>query len=179
MKPLQPRTGEVAFREWVDSEGSRHVLVVAALRPHPYSNILTRFAEKRASYGQWQRDMKVRLTLAVPKSYKPFDEPLAICVGAGMKPFIPPGGTRSVNVKHVDATNLLKAIEDVCTGILWRDDKLIRSQTNVAVDDQADWFSVAVWGAMPDGKIRLERHPDWGEEELGPFRADWLAAPAE
>jgi len=178
MKRLEPKPGTIAFREWLDDEGARHVLLLAALRPHPYSNILTRFSEKRKSYGQWQRDMKVRLTLAVPKSYKPFATgPLSIVIGAGMKPFIPPGGTRSVSINHMDATNLLKAIEDVCTGTLWRDDKLCRSNYVVAIDDKADWFSVAVWGAMPDGKIRLERHPDWGEDELGPFKADWLLEP--
>jgi Holliday junction resolvase RusA-like endonuclease len=175
VKPLHPKQGEIEFREWTDSEGARHVLLVAALRPHPYSNILTRFAERRKSYGQWQRDMKVRLTLAVPKSYKPLDKgPLAVCVGSGMKPWIPPGGTRSVSIRHVDATNLLKAIEDVCNSILWTDDKLIRSQTNVAVDDQADWFSVSVWGAMPDGKMRLWQADPADEASYGPTRAEWL-----
>ena len=172
-RPLQPKPGEIAHREWQDSEDARHVLIVAALRPHPYSNILTRFSEKRKSYGQWQQDMKVRLTLALPKAYKPFDKaPLAIVAGFGMKPWHPPGATRSVSIHHVDTTNLLKAIEDVCNGIVWTDDKLIRSQMTCAVDDKADWFSVAAWGAMADGRMR--RWVDASEAEVGPTHADWL-----
>lgn len=174
MKPLQPKAGEIAFREWEDTEGARHVLLVAALRPHPYSNILTRFSEKRKSYGQWQNDMKVRLTLAVPKSYKPLEGSLSVAIGAGMKPFIPPGGTRSVNIYRVDATNLQKAIEDACNGILWRDDKQNRQIGTVATDASVDWFSVSAWGQRPDGSLRLVPLIGWGEAEMGPTRADWL-----
>lgn len=175
MKPLQPKSGEIAFREWKDDEGARHVLLVAALRPHPYTNILTRLTEKQKSYGAWQRHTKVRLTLAVPKSYKPLARgPLVAVFGAGMKLWRPPGATRMVSVDRVDNTNLLKAIEDVFNDILWTDDKLIRRSEMIAIDDKADWFSVSVWGPMPNGGTRLHPSPFQGEDELGPDKADWL-----
>ena len=167
-KLLQPPQGANLFNEWLDSERARHVLIVAALRPHPYLNILSRFGQKK-SYGAWQMDTKVRLRLAIPKSFKPFDKaPLSIVAGFGMKPQVAPGGTRSVSIQHVDTTNLLKAIEDVCNGILWSDDKLVRSQVTVAVDDKADWWSLYICGAM-------RQWVDLPEAEVGPSVADWLA----
>ena len=139
MKRLEPKPGEIVFREWVDDEGARHVLVVVALRPHPYSNIMTRWtAGKRKSYGVWQVATRTRLTLAVPKSYKPMEGSLSVTIGAGMKPFIPPGGTRSVDIYRVDATNLQKAIEDASNGILWRDDKQNRQIGITATDASAE-----------------------------------------
>lgn len=71
-----------------------------------------------------------------------------------------------------DRTDLDKAIEDLFNGILWHDDKQIRTTGPGAHDDTShDGFALHVWGT-PNSYVRW--NPEWGSSSV-PFTYRWLS----
>lgn len=185
MTLLQPPPGEIACRAWTGEWGERHVLVVAALRPHSYvprGRGGRGFGENRAAaarYNAWRRTTREQLTVALRQAkIRPFPEGviLGVSISGGMSPAVHPGGRNRMSVWHYDPSDLHKAVEDACTGLVWHNDRQNRAALScVWADDTADWWSVAAWGPGTDGSLRV-RHAAWlGDEAvLGPTRADWL-----
>jgi len=57
---------------------------------------------------------------------------------------------RVKSVLDWDLTNLQKAAEDVCKGLLWADDKQVRfSGPGAAIDEGMDWWAVHAWTGPP------------------------------
>ena len=54
------------------------------------------------------------------------------------------------SVLDFDYSNLIKAAEDCCKGLLWADDRQVRhSGPGAAIDDKADWMAVHAWTGPP------------------------------
>lgn len=182
--PLHPRAGDLLVRQW-DADGISHTLAVAALRPHPYQRFR---ASGFAKYQAWRTRTRQMLEIACKSAHvTPYASGrLGVCVGAGARRSAPLDARRTQNgdvdhrtessIMDFDADNLIKAILDASNGILFKDDKMIRAiGPSAFTDDQADWFSLAIWSAGTGGLI-LCPPADWGEGVIGPTRGDWLQA---
>lgn len=186
--PMQPAPGEVAWREWTATDTGivqRHVLMVAALRPHPYTRVVAR-SWGRADvkrYHDWRgqtRDV-LRATLLAHRiaPYSPHDW-LGVAISAGAVPAAPPAAQRrkdgEVDRRRIrsilawDSNNVWKAVEDALNGILWPDDERVRfTGPGAFVDTEADWFAVHVWGG-PGATCWQKR---WDGDSV-PYDAPWL-----
>ena len=167
----QVRPGEVRVVEGRDCEGHRHVLLLAAIRPRPW----TAFARaKRATNGQpysaWKaatHDAVKAACLAVgirPVMFSRSNLGLAMSFGATLAKR--GGEKRATSVKTWDLRNLEKAMEDVLKGILYVDDDQVRySGPGHAVDTAADWISCHAWeGGMWDPGWQVFTVPNDGME---------------
>lgn len=183
-KPLKPAKGEIACREWEDSDGARHVLIVAALRPHSF---VQRHKGGRGSghtktagtrYNAWRKTTQEQLAAALRIArIGPFPASrwLGVVIAGGMTPTVGQRGAFGC-----DAIDLTKAVEDVFTDLLYKNDRPNRVHQSYWIDDKSDWFSLAAWGEgqLPKspayGRVRLQA--DWMADEawVGPTNAEWL-----
>jgi len=194
LAPLEPKAGEVACREWWTREGHveiRHVLIVAAIRPHPY---VVRVYAGRGNqpprvkrYGIWQKTIKEQLQTALAvNGIAPFEKDyyLGTAISSAARPGSPPDARlrkdgfvdrRYIkNVMDWDRTDLDKAIEDACNTILWHDDKQVRATGPGAHFAQTgDAFAIHTWGAVNNFVLW---NPDWNNTGFSvPFTYKWLA----
>jgi hypothetical protein len=192
--PLEPRPGEIVCREWWTQEGKiniRHVLIVAALRPHPY--VVRIFAGRGKQpprvkrYGAWMKSTREQIRFALMASgIEPFSKDWIL--GTAMSSAAPPeapadarirkdGRVDGRYIKSVlswDRTDLDKAIEDSCNGILWHDDNQVRTTgpgTHFAQTGNA--FAIHAWGTQGN---YVPWNPEWDAEGFSvPFSYTWLS----
>jgi Holliday junction resolvase RusA-like endonuclease len=183
---LQPSKGKVVARQWY-TKLTRHVVVVAALRPHPYVVQSRAFRSKRGTaYSNWKEATRPQITAALREAaIEPFPSNwvlgLAISAAATLSaplgsPMTKKGAVDRRYVKSVrswDATDLWKAIEDLGNGIIWKDDNQVRAMGPGAFADQsADAFALHAWG-LPPGRGSPMWDEDW-EDDSAPFTYEWL-----
>ena len=146
----QVRPGEVVVIEGRDCDGHRHVLLLAAIRPHPW----TAFARaKRATNGQpyaaWKAATQDTLRAALAASgtaMYPRDARLGLAMSFGATLSKRGREMRRTSVATWDYTDLFKSFEDVLSGILYADDDQCRYHgPGHAVDTAADFISVHAW----------------------------------
>ena len=178
---LEPPAGTVAVNAWQDPDGSRHILLVAALRPMSFvqrpfhGKGLGHESGAGRRYNAWRQATREQLLVACRTAeVKPLTEGmLCVAFGGGMT-----RQGRSPSVLGHDVDDLQKAASDVCTGLLYISDRQIRAFTASAwYDFEADWFSVAVWG--PDAAGDLDARRQGGSATMGHTRGDWLRATEE
>ena len=185
---LHPRKGEVRAHQWY-TDAARHVLIVAALRPHPYVVQSRAFGSKRGrAYHNWKEATRPQIAVALRKSnVQPFPADwvlgLAISAAATLSAPIDAPMTKKGNVdrryvksiRHWDATDLWKSIEDLGNGIIWRDDNQVRAMGPGAFADQhADAFAIHVWG-IPPGRGAPMWDNAWDDDSV-PYTFPWLAS---
>lgn len=189
MVKLEPRAGDIACHEWW-TDSIRHVLLVAALRPHPY--VVRPFRGKGQKvprmkrYALWQHSTREQVSVALQSSgIEPYPASwnLGTAISSAARPAAPPDARRRNDgqtdgrwIKSVldwDRTDLDKAIEDLFNGVLWHDDKQVRTTGPGAHDDTAhDGFAIHVWG-VATGVARWD--PAWDTNETSvPFTYKWL-----
>ena len=175
---LEPAAGSVAVNAWQDPDGSRHVLLVAALRPMSfvqrplYGRGMGKEASPGRAYNAWRQATREQMLVACREAgEEPLTDPsLCAVFGGGMTK---QGRSKSVLAHDVD--DLQKALSDLCTGLLYINDRQIRFVPASAwYDDGADWFSVAVWGPDASGILGLRLQGD--PAQLGHTSGDWLRA---
>ena len=164
------RPGEVRVVEGTDSEGHRHVLILAGIRARPW----TAFARaKRATNGQpysaWKAAthdaVKAALAASGTAMY-PRDARLGLAMSFGARLAKVGGERRATSVLDFDLRNLEKATEDCLKGLLYADDDQVRySGPGHAVDTAADFVIVHAWeGGMWQAEWAAFTVPEDGME---------------
>ena len=146
---VEPRPGQVDVNEWADACGRRHVLILAGLRPYPFTEFAARRRKTGQPYAEWQEATRTALKAALRRSGTapyPRTAVLGLAMAFGARRDVMPGQRRATAVGSFDLRNLEKALEDVAKGVLWHDDKQVRySGPGSARDSEADWFALHVW----------------------------------
>ena len=146
----QVRPGEVAVVEGRDSDGHRHVLILAGLRPHSW----TAFARARRQtngqpYAAWKAATQDAIRAALAASgtaMYPRDATLGLAMSFGATLAKRGGEMRRTSVRTWDYTDLFKAFEDVLSGLLYADDDRVRHHgPGHAVDTTQDYICCHVW----------------------------------
>src|SRR3990167_63490 len=151
----QVRPGEIKVIEGRDSDGHRHVLILAGLRPHPWT-VVARSREKTNGqpYSAWKAATHAAVKAAClaagirPVMFSRSNLGLAVSFGATLSKH--GGEKRRTSVKSFDLRNLEKSWEDVLKGILYVDDDQVRySGPGAAIDTTTDFICAHVWEGGP------------------------------
>lgn len=188
---MKPVAGDISCKQWETIEGSvtvRHVLIVAAIRPHRYVVRPWKGHGSKdpavKSYGVWMTSTREQLQVALMASgIEPFpaDWRLGVAISSAAAPMATVGAAttksgdvdkRTVSdVLSWDLRNLDKAIEDCMKGILWGDDKQVRtSGPGAHFDTGADAFAIHCWGT-PDSFVPWQHA--WDADSV-PYEFTWL-----
>lgn len=157
----QVSAGEVRVLVGVDADGNRHVLVLAGIRPKPWTAFAR--AKRRGNgepYASWLASTRDALLAALGTQTRPLysrDAVLGLAMSFGAVPAKHGGEKRATSVRTWDLRNLEKSFEDACKGILWADDKQVRfAGPGAAIDTTQDFCCAHVW-------------------QGGPWKAEWAA----
>ena len=170
--------------------GIRHIVLVVLERPMPSPGSLGavwRNTARGKAYSAWRTRMRDLLTVALAGvDGWPSDWHVGAAWAFGATPSAPPKARRRKDgevdkrrVKSVldfDLTNLIKAVEDCLTGLLWKDDRQVRYEgPGAAIDTQVDAWEVHAWTGPPgtdlswreawaDRSVRETRKVEWGSK---------------
>lgn len=158
--------GQLAVIEGRDNRGSRHVLVLAALRPKPW----TAFARARRQtnglpYSVWLASTRDHLKAAMARSRTvayPRDAVLGLAMSFGARKSKIGEEQRATSILSWDYTNLCKSFEDAISGTLYADDDQVRFHgPGAAIDTTADFACAHLWEGGP-------WKPEWTDYTIPP-----------
>jgi len=153
LQDATPRRGSVDVYEYA-ADGVRHVIVLAGLRPYPFTEFSARRKKTGLPYATWQATTRDCLKTALHASGTgPYPREatlgLAMAFGAVLDDSGGPSRRRS-SVLSWDFRNLEKALEDACKGVLWHDDDQVRyAGPGSAIDTTEDWWALHAWDGGP------------------------------
>jgi Holliday junction resolvase RusA-like endonuclease len=140
-----------------NTDNNKHVFIWGNARPEPQPRITrrSRFANKHhAKYISWRNEMRDLLKIKVQELWFPEDAKLGMSCKFGAKQNKATRKNKDgsadkrtmKDIYNADLANYLKAWEDVCNGIVYKDDKQIRLYDSCTADDNTrNYFWLYIW----------------------------------